>query len=52
MVRHTARSREMINACNIIVRKYDGKRPRGIRTRRWVYNIKAILKEELSEVVN
>jgi hypothetical protein len=42
---------EMINAYNIFVEKYEGKRPLGRPKRRWEYNIIMDLREIVWEVV-
>jgi hypothetical protein len=42
---HVARIREKRNACRIMVRKKEGKRPLGRPRRRWVDNIKMDLRE-------
>jgi hypothetical protein len=42
---HVARRGKKRNACRILVRKTEGKRPLGIPRRRWVDNIKMDLRE-------
>jgi hypothetical protein len=42
---HVARILERRNACRILVRKSEGKRPLGRPRRRWVDNIKMDLGE-------
>jgi hypothetical protein len=44
-VGHAARMGEKRNACRILVRKPEGKRPRGRPRRRWVDNTKMDLRE-------
>jgi hypothetical protein len=42
---HVARMGEKMNACRILVRKSEVKRPLGSPRRRWVHNIKIYLRE-------
>jgi hypothetical protein len=42
---HVARMGEKTNACRILVRNPEGKRPLGRPRRRWVDNIKMDLRE-------
>jgi hypothetical protein len=44
---HVARMGEKRNACRLLVRKPEGKRPLGTRIRRWVDNIKMDLVERM-----
>jgi hypothetical protein len=43
--RHVAPLGEKMNAYRTLVRKPEGKRPLGRRRRRWVNNIKMVLRE-------
>jgi hypothetical protein len=43
---HVARMREKMNANMILVENPEGKRPLGIRKRKWVDNIKMDLKRD------
>jgi hypothetical protein len=45
LMEHVARMGEMRNACNILVRKPEGKRPLGRPSHRWEDNIRMDLRE-------